>query len=292
MSGGPILLHQAVLQPVGILRLAETRGAFKGMGLEVRTRHATCPDDLLQGLQDGQWQLGAIAMEGALRWNAERGADFVVLGQLEQATNLQLVAWPSIPSIADLRGRKVAVDDLTCGFSPLLQRLLTIGGVSSTDVEWIEVGSSPLRFNALRQGRAVATLLDPPFDQLAEQEGFRLLGSVRDLLPNYPGVALVAARKWLAGNPGQMLRYLRALVNAIHWAALPTNEAAVVKALGVAGLPPAVAEATRAVMPSDLSIRQESIDTVFELLTGPGTVGAPSADWIDLEYLTVATKGG
>jgi ABC-type nitrate/sulfonate/bicarbonate transport system substrate-binding protein len=92
VSGGPIPLTQVVLAPTAVVVLAQRRGAFDGLGLQVRTVPARAADEQLQGLVDGRWDLAVTAVDDVLGWRVERGADLVILAQLETAPMQELYA--------------------------------------------------------------------------------------------------------------------------------------------------------------------------------------------------------
>ena len=182
--------------------------AHHGMldGLDVDTTRATSSASQLEGLISGELDLAVTAIDNLFEWT-KAGADLRLVAQVEKTTPLGLYARDSAESLADLAGRRFAVDALSNGFALAARRVLQDAGV---EVHYVEVGGVRERFDALVAGDADATLLGPPIDELAVAAGMRCLAAVNSLLPDFPGQGLVV-RAPLVGSE-ELHDYLRALV--------------------------------------------------------------------------------
>ena len=58
----------------------------------------------------------------------------------------------------------IAVDGARTGYALLLRRLLQQRGLAESDVVFKEIGGSQERFDAMKNGAAAASMLNPPFD--------------------------------------------------------------------------------------------------------------------------------
>jgi len=113
----------------------------------------------------------------------------------------------------------------------VLYRALAAAGIDRHKCRFDAVGGVRHRFEALAAGRASATILVPPFIDMALEKGFRQLWYGKDVAPHYPGVVVAARAEWLRGNEACALAYLRALLEANAWATRRENAEAAVAAL-------------------------------------------------------------
>lgn len=182
--------------------------AHHGMldGLYVDTTRATSSVSQLEGLISGELDLAVTAIDNLFEWT-KAGADLRLVAQVEKTTPLGLYARGAAETLADLAESRFAVDALSNGFALAARRVLQDAGV---EVHYVEVGGVRERFDALVAGAADATLLGPPFGELAVQTGMRCLATVNSLLPDFPGQGLVI-RAPLA-DAEELHDYLRALV--------------------------------------------------------------------------------
>ena len=97
------------------------------------------------------------------------------------------------------------------------------------------VGGVRQRFDALVAGTAAATILVPPFIDMALGQGFAKLWSGEEVAPAYPGVVAAARAAWLGANEDAAVRYLGALLEANAWGTDAANAHAAVAALVAAG---------------------------------------------------------
>lgn len=138
---------------------------------------------------------------------------------------LSLFVTPDITSFADLKGRTLAVDALTTGYAFVLMEMLARNGLAPGDVTLTGFGGVARRWETLKAGQHAGTLLVAPLDALAEQAGFRRLGSAADLLGSYQGVVGSALRSKVAARPAVYRGFARAYRGALRWLNEPGNRA-------------------------------------------------------------------
>ncbi|TCT01080.1 ABC transporter substrate-binding protein [Aquabacter spiritensis] len=150
---------------------------------------------------------------------------------------LDLMAAGGIARIADLKGRRIAVDTDTGYASALFEMLRREGLTRGRDYEVVYAGATNLRYEKLRAGAFDATLLGAPFTRLAKRAGFVSLGSVIGALGGYQAIVLVARRSWLTANgaaaQATVACLLRTLAFARDPAQAPTVAAYVGRSLGL-----------------------------------------------------------
>lgn len=110
------------------------------------------------------------------------------------------MARPEIKSVADLKGKRIAVDTDTGYASALFEILRRNGLERGRDFEVVYAGATNLRYDKLLRSEFDATLLGAPFTRLAMRQGYNSLGTVIDALGGYQAVVLAARRPWLVEN--------------------------------------------------------------------------------------------
>lgn len=164
---------------------AKQRGQLDELDLaEVRTTGSPAQ---LEGLLSGDLDLVVTAIDNLFEW-VPAGADVRLVAQTEATTPLGIFARPDSGSLADLTGKRFAVDALASGFALVARHLLVSAGVA---LDFVEVGGVKERLDALFEGTSDATLLGPPFDAQARAAGMNELGSVQQAFPEFPGQGLI-----------------------------------------------------------------------------------------------------
>lgn len=131
---------------------------------------------------------------------------------------LRLMAARDVSRIADLRGRRVAVDTDTGYASALFAMLARAGLERGRDFDVVYAGATNLRYAKLMAGEFAATLLGAPFTRLALRQGYPSLGTVIGALGGYQAVVLVAHRSWLADNKPMARNIVACLRETLDWA--------------------------------------------------------------------------
>jgi ABC-type nitrate/sulfonate/bicarbonate transport system substrate-binding protein len=136
---------------------------------------------------------------------------------LAHAPDLTLVVAPGIRSFSDLRGKTIAVDGAGSGYALLLKKLLGEKGLSASDYVFAEIGGSRERHDAVRDGRAAASLLNPPFDRSLLAAGCGNLGTTAQYFPEYTGSIAAARRGWAKANEATLVCFIRGMNAAFSW---------------------------------------------------------------------------
>lgn len=189
--GGCVTLRVSYFVPPAPLLAAQESGSLDEIDL-VETRTSGSPAQL-DGLLSGQLDIVVTAIDNLFAW-VDAGADAVIVGQVEATTPMGIYAGEGFGTLSDLRAARFAVDALTNGFA-LVGRYLLLQ--ASTEVEYVEVGGVAKRLDALIDGSADATLLGPPFDEMARAAGMHEVANVQHEFPAFPGQGLIVQRALL-----------------------------------------------------------------------------------------------
>jgi len=205
----------------GTLYVAADRGIFDKYGLDVEINRVASGTEAIAFLEQGQIDVGGIAIVVSL-WNGwAQGLDLRVIapGGLEpfenSPTKLMLRAdlAGEVADIADLRGRTVAVaGGPGSGGEYLAAKALERGGLTIFDVNLVNVANPdiPLSF----ESRAIdAAILGAPFADQAEASG-AAVPFAEDLTPGLMTVAFVGSGRFVQERPEAARRFALALLEA------------------------------------------------------------------------------
>lgn len=210
---------------------AQHLGLLQADGLEVETTLTASSDQMGQGLADGSFEVGIGVMDNVLAWNADRKAGLRMLVQLERSQPMAFCAGPACATLEEAARGAIAVDSTSNGFVLVLYRALRKAGIDREACRLVPVGGVRQRYEALLAGSAAATILVPPFIDMAVAAGCHVLWRGTDLAPTYPGVVAAAPARWIEANRPTALAYVRALGRANAWAADPVHRDDAVAAL-------------------------------------------------------------
>lgn len=277
------------------LYVAQAHQLFEREGIDLEVTVTGSSSEQLKRLVAGDYDIGMQQSDHVVR-GVGRGADLFIFMAQALAPQLTLVAAPGIAGFADLKGRDIAVDGARTGYALLLRQWLAGQGLADSDYRFLEIGGSQERFNALKTGAAVASLLNPPFDRNLLTAGFGSLGTTNENFPTYPGSIAAARRVWARQNETSLIAYIRAFDTAYAWLQDAGNREAAI------GLLPARLNIDRATaeqsytqiatcsLPSiTLGSLRQVIDVVWAAEGLKSVPGEPES-YLDLSYLNKARQ--
>jgi ABC-type nitrate/sulfonate/bicarbonate transport system substrate-binding protein len=260
--------------------VAERQGFFAKHGVAVKMTYTPSSTFLMSNLIDGKFDLAILGIDNLVAYQEGRGEgkftgtpDLVAFMGLNPGM-LHLIAAPDVKTVADLRGKQIAVDAITTGFAFVLREMIARAGLTENDVTYVSVGGGTARFNALVEGRQSAILINTPSDLQLVDRGFNRLGSAAQLLGRYQGHAAIAQRGWIAKNEAAVIGLMRAYRDAMEWIFDPKNRE-IAEAVLIANDPnmtPALARPTYQIFTTpkeglfrDLALDIEGLRTVLVL---------------------------
>jgi NitT/TauT family transport system substrate-binding protein len=198
------------------LYVAEAGNLFPQHGVDVETTLTRSSANQLDALKSGAFDIGFQQCDHVVR-AVEQGSDLFMFMALAHAPELTLVVAPGIRTFADLSGKAIAVDGARSGYALLLRKLLAEKGLSQDAYHFSEIGGSRERHDAVRDGKAAASLLNPPFDRSLIAAGCGSLGTTARYFPTYTGSIAAARRSWGKTNGEAIVRFIRAMNSAFTW---------------------------------------------------------------------------
>ncbi len=204
--------------------VAEVKGFFRAEGLDNET--IVIPGNTaVAALVSGE--VDYIGVGGSGMRAAVRGAPIkAVMFQTEKVT-WYLVAAPEIARVSDLKGKKIAVGTVGDTQDTLITLLLERERIAPDEVTRIAMPSrgTAISILALKSGAVQAATLNGDEALLAEKEGLRTLMFLGDLFP-YPFQGFLTTDKKISEKPGDIKRWLRAMMRALLFIRERPEEAA------------------------------------------------------------------
>jgi ABC-type nitrate/sulfonate/bicarbonate transport system substrate-binding protein len=276
---------------------AQAKGLYAKRGLAVELKFTPNSDELRNGLAEGRYQIAHSAVDNAFALKDKANVDIAVVFGGDDSFN-RLIVQPEIHSLADIKGKTVAVDALNTAYAFQLYEMLRQKGLNKGDYEVKSVGGTGQRLEALTKDKTyAAAIMNPPFSIRAEKAGLKSLGAVADAIGAYQGSAAFVLRSWGAANTDTLVKYAQAYIEGMRWMLNPANRAeAVALLVERLKLPEDVAaqafEATLKGFQKDGALDMEGVRNVLKLRAQfEGGAPADPAKYIDLSYYEKAKAG-
>jgi ABC-type nitrate/sulfonate/bicarbonate transport system substrate-binding protein len=276
---------------------AQAKGFFAKRALDVDLKFTPNSAELRDGLAQGRYHIAHSAVDNAFALKDKANVDIAVVFGGDDSFN-RLIVQPEINSIADLKGKTVAVDAVNTAYAFQLYEMLRQKGLNKGDYEVKSVGGTGQRLEALTKDKTyAAAIMNPPFSIRAEKAGLKALGTVADAIGAYQGSAAFVLRSWGAANMDALVKYTQAYIEGMRWMLNPANKAeAVALLVERLKLPEDVAaqafDATLKGFQRDGALDMDGVRNVLKL-RGQFEGGAPadSGKYIDLSYYEKAKAG-
>lgn len=209
------------------LRVAQEKGFFRQEGAEVEILVEVDSGKLLAGVAEGKYDISHQASDHFIR-GVQEGKPVFIFMTISRPI-FDFVVSPDVRSIADLKGKTIALDRPTTGYWVLFRKIFAQNGVSPEDYKLLpNLGGAEKRFLAVKEGRAQGTFLNPPLSLTAISQGFPRLTGLADHYPDLPGSSGGARRDWAKQHEASLVAYLRGWKRAVEWLSDPkTREEAI-----------------------------------------------------------------
>jgi ABC-type nitrate/sulfonate/bicarbonate transport system substrate-binding protein len=276
---------------------AQAKGFYAKRGLAVDLKFTPNSEELRKGLADGRYQIAHSAVDNAFALKDKATVDIAVVFGGDDSFN-RLIVQPEIKSLADIKGKTVAVDAVNTAYAFQLYEMLRQKGINKGDYEVKSVGGTGARLEALTKDKTyAAAIMNPPFSIRAEKAGLKSIGTVADAIGAYQGTAAFVLRGWGAANTDTLVKYAQAYIEGLRWMLNPANKAEAVALLAERlKLPADVAgqafDATLKGFQPDGALDMAGVRNVLKLRAQfEGGTPADPAKYIDLSYYEKAKAG-
>ena len=279
------------------MRIADKEGFYAANGLDFKmVQIVGGAETSLVALEEGQADVAHVATSFLIT-AALRGADTVAIIAEFNNPIYSLVAKPWYKSIEDLKGRRVAMADMTGSVSLATMALFEKHGLTKNDLDINVIEGTPGRFQCLMRGDCDAAPLGQPQDFHAVRQGFRLLGATNDAVPDFVYTVTAARKSWAAEHKEALARYVRAMRDSFRFIRDPQNRSRIAVLMKEWwGSSEETAFSTldlffqpeKNVLPFEGEINLRGVEQVIRFLKDGGVVTGPvppAETFVDLQYL-------
>lgn len=282
------------------VHIALRHGQFAAEGLAVRQFFISGgADKMIDALNDDTVELTHVATPFLIQ-RVLGGDDVAAIAAEFNDPIYSLVARPEVGGFADLKGKLVGMADEAGPIAMSMNKLLAQHGLAPGDIRVQTISGTPQRLACLKRGGCKAVPLGQPQDVTAKREGYRILGTSRDVAPPFLYTVTAARRTWASAHKDVVVRYVRALAAAFRFIRDPANRGVVAATIVEdTGCSEADARATlalylepeRHVLPREGEIDPDGIRQAIALMGEAGQLTAPLPPpdrFVDLQYLRAA----
>lgn len=204
--------------------VAIEKGLFDAAGFDVELQKLGGVEKATKAVLDGEAELAITPPEGAVS-DFMAGGDLRMIASNSNRLPMSLVARPEVKSVADLRGKKIGTSSLTEGTAIYTQIMLAEEGLTYPgDYEFALAGIHTARWDAMQKGEIDAAPQPAPWNFLAEEAGYNLLGDIPDYIPEIVFAGIIGQIGWLEANRDTVVAFLKALDQAYAYVNDPANE--------------------------------------------------------------------
>jgi NitT/TauT family transport system substrate-binding protein len=201
-------LHSAVW-------IAEQKGLFRKHGIETEvivTGQGAAAG--ISALLANDIQMTSSAGD-ALVSAALHGGETVMIAGVVNKGLQRIMVRPEIKTPADLKGKKVGVTRIGAVSHSVLLMILRRWNMSPTDVQIMQVGSSPNMLASLDKAGLDAAVITIPSMFVAEDRGYKVLLDLADTDIYYLQTMIATTRSYVKSNRDKALRFLKGYLEGI-----------------------------------------------------------------------------
>ena len=148
---------------------------------------------------------------------AVRGVPVKIVTVFQDKPGWDLIAQPDIKSVAQLRGKNIAVMSPEGSLAVVAREILRKNGIDPTkDVNLVTMGGDEVRFPALQTKSIQATLFNTGMSLKAQKEGFTKLAVASDYANLIEG-GLATSNDRIKQSPEKMFRFIRAALKGLNF---------------------------------------------------------------------------
>jgi ABC-type nitrate/sulfonate/bicarbonate transport system substrate-binding protein len=205
------------------------KGMFAAKGIVLDVVYTASAPNLLQQTSAGSFDFAmSTGLVDPIRAIDKGGPVSLVLVEVTAAP-YELLGKPEIKSLAQLKGKVIAVGGFNDITNIYLDRMLAPSGLKRGDFDMKFFGSTPARYAALQAGAVDAAMLSQPANYYAAAAGYVSLGLVKDYAGDLPFSGSAVNTAWATAHPDDVRRIVSTYVEAATWFDDATNRDEAIK---------------------------------------------------------------
>ncbi len=194
--------------------VGKAAGLFEKENISVEVVNQQDEEKVVEEMVTGETPVGTPNAP-SLVFSLLKGNDLVIVGGVLNRPAFYLAANGTIRGIADLKGKRIGINQPRRMAGMVMLALLRRWGLDiERDLTLIDLGLNDRSLEALRGGQIDAALLPPEKAFLAEEEGFNLAADSLDLDCHW--VPLATTRRFLVANTALVKKIASIYVESIR----------------------------------------------------------------------------
>ncbi len=187
-------------------------GCFARRGLTLEIQHTPNSDAQRAGLAAGSFDIAHAAVDNAVAM-VEAGQDVLIVLGGDAGMN-EFMVRQEIGSIADLRGKVLAVDAPNTAYALVAKKILKKHGLLEGRDYSVRLagGTGPRAAAMVADPQLAAAMINPPFSFTVRQQGLKSLGNQYALLGPYQATGAFVLRDWARAHADLLQDYLAAYI--------------------------------------------------------------------------------
>lgn len=209
---------------------AMDKGFFAKEGLSPEIIFLRQPPDVIRLVVAGSAPLGSGGVHFSMTAQERGGKIRVIAGRVYTLVT-DIVTLPEIKTLKDLKGKKIATAGLSSILTHLFVEVMERNGVKKDEYQLLVVGAAGDRYAALKSGGAAATMLTPPLNFVANDQGYPTLAQYSDVIKNLQFVGSFVNTDFARSSPDIVTRFMKAMIQSQRWLNNPANREEAVRLL-------------------------------------------------------------
>ena len=200
--------------------VAKEQGLFAKEGLDVELIEFQNSADGLNAVVAGKLDIGAFGTTAPLA-HISKDTELRIIGGImgEDAAIITTASnAPTVKTVADLKGKKIATVRMASGDAVLRGALKEAGINWKSDVQIFELKNPPAVIEAVKSGQVDAGVVWGPHDLRAEEQGLKVVIHSSALQPGHPCFRLVVTEARYKDGAAWQEKFLRAVLRAEKFA--------------------------------------------------------------------------
>lgn len=209
-----IITHNSESITIAPIVYGIERGFYRREGLDLEFRFIRA--DLAAAAIAGSQEIDYMISAGTAFRAAIRGLPLKLLAYSFKKPLFYLLSQPSITSIKELKGKRIAVSSPQDTGGVAAKAAIRAAGLDPVqDVIYIAIGAASVRLAAMEAGSVAAAIMPVPWNLRMKRKGFPELSFAGGLLPEpLTGIATSVAK--LEKNPEQIRKLLRGYLRSLR----------------------------------------------------------------------------
>jgi ABC-type nitrate/sulfonate/bicarbonate transport system substrate-binding protein len=197
---------------------AQDAGIFKKHGLSVELIAVGSSTRGIAAMVSGDLDILAGGGTGGITAQLQGYTDMALFANVIQTFLFSVMVHPSITDVSQLRGKRMGVTRFGGTLDFVARQYVKRYGIEpGKDVTFVQIGAMPDIVVAVATGAIESGVIGVPQNFLAKKQGLRELADLSDSGSRYALAALLAKRSFLTENHERMVRFMKALVESIHY---------------------------------------------------------------------------